>query len=86
MIVSHRSQLQNNPDFQDGKFDLDQLCSELRTKAKCSESGMMVPREHVDKALRKLGHKDTAAQAVQDHPHLQFEADSLDAFMKKFSR
>jgi AP-1-like factor len=81
----HRSQLQNNPDFQDGKFDLDQLCSELRTKAKCSESGVMVPTEHVDKALRKLVNKDTGSQAVQEHPYLTFQEDSLDDFIKKFS-
>lgn len=49
-----RSQLQNNPDFKDGKFDLDGLCAELRAKAKCSESGVTVPSEHVDAAFKKL--------------------------------
>jgi AP-1-like factor len=78
--------LQNNPDFQDGKFDLDQLCSELRTKAKCSETGMMVPKEHVDKALAKLGSKDTSSRFVTEHPYLTFDSNGLDDLMKKFSR
>jgi len=51
------NQLQSNPDFQEGKFDLDGLCSELRAKARCSESGVMVDQNHVDAALRKLGSK-----------------------------
>jgi AP-1-like factor len=84
--ISRRTQLQNNPDFQDGKFDLDQLCSELRTKAKCSETGMMVPKEHVDKALAKLGSKETASQFVAEHPYLTFDPNGLDDLMKKFSR
>ena len=50
--------LQNNRDFQDGKFDLDALCSELRAKAKCSESGVVIPAEAVDLTFRKLGGAD----------------------------
>jgi AP-1-like factor len=49
-----RSQLQSNQDFKDGKFDLDNLCAELRAKAKCSESGVTVPSEYVDAAFKKL--------------------------------
>ena len=58
VLVCSRNQLQSNPDFQDGKFDLDGLCSELRAKARCSESGVMVDQDHVDAALRKLGKTD----------------------------
>jgi len=85
-----RSQLQSNPDFQDGKFDLDGLCSELRAKARCSESGVMVDQDHVDKALRKLG--KTAAENAreglgppekEDQAHLMFEQDSWDNVLKK---
>jgi len=85
-----RNQLQSNPDFQDGKFDLDGLCSELRAKARCSESGVMVDQDHVDKALKKLG--KTAAENArdqsgppekEDQAHLMFEAESWDNVLKK---
>lgn len=72
MLISSRTELQTNQDFVDGKFDLDSLCSELRTKAKCSESGMTIPKEHVDAALRKLGEKTKS----QDQSALIFEQDS----------
>jgi AP-1-like factor len=86
----HRNQLQSNPDFQDGKFDLDGLCSELRAKARCSESGVMVDQDHVDKALKKLG--KTAAENARDNlgppekedqAHLMFEQESWDNVLKK---
>ncbi|KAF2212241.1 hypothetical protein CERZMDRAFT_111987 [Cercospora zeae-maydis SCOH1-5] len=69
------TQLQSNPDFQEGKFDLDGLCSELRVKAKCSENGVMVDQEHVNAALKKLGKKDEAGKPY-DPPSLLFEQDS----------
>lgn len=69
------NQLQSNPDFQEGKFDLDGLCSELRAKARCSESGVMVDQNHVDAALRKLGKKDEQGKQ-QDIPPLMFEQES----------
>jgi AP-1-like factor len=88
--VIRRNQLQSNPDFQDGKFDLDGLCSELRAKARCSESGVMVDQDHVDKALKKLG--KTAAENAreglgppekEDQAHLMFEQESWDNVLKK---
>jgi AP-1-like transcription factor len=42
------------PDFQDGSLDIDSLCTELRQKAKCSETGVVINREDVDKALANL--------------------------------
>jgi AP-1-like factor len=68
--------LQSNPDFQEGKFDLDSLCSELRVKAKCSESGVMVDQEHVNEALRKLGQKDSKTGKPYDVPPLEIERES----------
>jgi AP-1-like factor len=88
----NRTQLQSNPDFQDGKFDLDGLCSELRAKARCSESGVMVDQDHVDKALKKLG--KTKAENERDNSgppepeaqgHIMFEQDSWDNVLKKLS-
>lgn len=85
-----RSQLQSNQDFQDGKFDLDGLCSELRAKARCSESGVMVDQDHVDKALKKLGRtkeeneRDNAGPPEPEGKgHLLFEQDSWERVLKK---
>ncbi|QIX01904.1 hypothetical protein AMS68_007421 [Peltaster fructicola] len=72
------SQLQSNPDFQDGKFDLDGLCSELRTKARCSESGLMVDSNHVEAALKKMTQKEGKPGGG-----LMFEQDSWDNVLKK---
>ncbi|KAI7723645.1 hypothetical protein KC322_g755, partial [Hortaea werneckii] len=84
------NQLQSNPDFQNGTFDLDSLCSELRAKAKCSESGVMVDQDHVDATLRKLGKKDDTGKFVpangpmpSDVPHLMFEQDSWDNVLQR---
>lgn len=80
------NQLQSNPDFQDGKFDLDNLCSELRSKARCSESGVMVDQDHVDKALKKLSNKtdEKSKPANQaDMPTLMFEQESWDNVLRK---
>lgn len=68
-----RTQLQSNPDFQAGRFDLDGLCSELRAKAKCSESGVMVDQVHVNAALAKLGQRDPTTGGISDVPPLVFE-------------
>jgi len=73
------TELQTNQDFVDGKFDLDGLCQELRTKAKCSESGMTIPKEHVDAALRRLGQKEKS----REQSALMFEQDSWDSVLKK---
>ncbi|KAI7212609.1 PAP1-domain-containing protein [Hortaea werneckii] len=84
------NQLQSNPDFQNGTFDLDSLCSELRAKAKCSESGVMVDQDHVDATLRKLGKQDDTGKFVpangpmpSDVPHLMFEQDSWDNVLQR---
>lgn len=81
-----RNQLQSNPDFQDGKFDLDGLCSELRAKARCSESGVMVDQDHVDKALKKLGKPKDESDGPPEPEgkgHLMFEQESWDNVLKK---
>lgn len=70
--------MQQNKDFQDGKFDLDGLCSELRSKARCSESGVVVPEDYVDQAFKKLsGHK------TKDNPSLIWEQDYVDAALHR---
>jgi len=56
MLSCHKiwDKLQDRPDFKDGSFDIDGLCSELRAKARCSESGVVVDQKDVDAALKRL--------------------------------
>lgn len=46
-----RDRLQSMEKFRNGEIDIDNLCSELRAKAKCSEGGAVVDRKDVDKIL-----------------------------------
>ncbi|KAF1965708.1 PAP1-domain-containing protein [Bimuria novae-zelandiae CBS 107.79] len=46
--------LSSRADFKDGTIDIDNLCSELRAKARCSESGVVVDHKDVEAALKKL--------------------------------
>lgn len=40
-----------HPSFVSGEMDMDKLCSELRSKAKCSETGVVVEQKDVEKVL-----------------------------------
>lgn len=46
-----RDRLQSMEKFRNGEIDIDNLCSELRSKAKCSEGGAVVDKRDVDKIL-----------------------------------
>ena len=46
-----RDRLQSMEKFRNGEIDIDNLCSELRAKAKCSEGGAVVDKRDVDKIL-----------------------------------
>ena len=52
-LTNHRfrDRLQSMEKFRNGEIDIDNLCSELRAKAKCSEGGAVVDRKDVDKIL-----------------------------------
>jgi AP-1-like factor len=52
--VCNRDKLSSRPDFKDGTIDIDNLCSELRAKARCSESGVVVDHKDVEAALKRL--------------------------------
>jgi AP-1-like factor len=45
---SCRDRLQSMERFRNGEIDVDNLCSELRTKARCSEGGVVVNQSDVD--------------------------------------
>ena len=61
LIVNRiRDRISSHPRFVSGELDMDGLCSELRSKAKCSEVGVVVAENDVQEALGKVGmsHKD----------------------------
>lgn len=47
-IIPYRDRLQSMEKFRNGEIDVDNLCSELRTKARCSEGGVVVNQNDVD--------------------------------------
>jgi AP-1-like factor len=53
-LTLSRDKLSNRSDFKDGTIDIDNLCSELRAKARCSESGVVVDTKDVEAALKRL--------------------------------
>lgn len=44
----------SHPRFVSGELDMDGLCSELRSKAKCSEVGVVVAESDVHEVLGKV--------------------------------
>lgn len=56
LMTCHKiwNQLQDCPNFKSGDFDVDSLCAELSSKAKCTETGVAVPKDAVEAALWKL--------------------------------
>lgn len=48
VLISPRDRLQSMDKFRNGEIDVDNLCSELRTKARCSEGGVVVNQRDVD--------------------------------------
>jgi Transcription factor PAP1 len=62
---TRRDKLQDMRDFKDGNLDIDGLCSELRAKARCSESGVVIDQKDVDAALKRLPAKRTNSNNSQ---------------------
>lgn len=48
ILTPARDRLQSMDKFRNGEIDVDNLCSELRTKARCSEGGVVVNQKDVD--------------------------------------
>ncbi|GES64385.1 PAP1-domain-containing protein [Aspergillus terreus] len=48
--------LQSMEKFRNGEIDVDNLCSELRTKARCSEGGVVVNQKDVDDIMGRATH------------------------------
>ena len=52
-----RERLQTMPTVTNGQVDLEDLCSELRRKARCSESGVVVNEKDFNSIVSGLPHK-----------------------------
>jgi AP-1-like factor len=63
MLTPSRDKLSSRNDFKDGSIDIDNLCSELRAKARCSESGVVVDHKDVEEALKRLPKEQRPAWA-----------------------
>ncbi|KAI9818803.1 MAG: DNA-binding transcription factor yap1 [Pycnora praestabilis] len=61
--TQNRDRLTNDPRFQDGSIDVDGLCTELRSKARCSETGVVVNQKDVDELIRCLPEAKATMQA-----------------------
>jgi AP-1-like factor len=64
LLTMCRDKLSSRNDFKDGTIDIDNLCSELRAKARCSESGVVVDHKDVEEALKRLP-RDQQQQATR---------------------
>ncbi|KAI9807587.1 MAG: hypothetical protein M1825_005527 [Sarcosagium campestre] len=49
--------LAKREDFQSGELDVDSLCSDLKKKARCSETGVLVDKDEVDTVLQQYKQK-----------------------------
>lgn len=53
LTFSFRDRLQSMEKFRNGEIDVDNLCAELRSKARCSEGGAVVHEKEVDRILHR---------------------------------
>ena len=58
--ISDRDRVQRSQKVQSGEADMDDLCSQLKSKAKCSGSGAVISQSDVDKILGPPAGKDNA--------------------------
>lgn len=54
MLTFNRDRLQSMEKFRNGEIDVDNLCSELRTKARCSEGGVVVNERDVTDIMGRV--------------------------------
>lgn len=54
LLSMYRDRLQSMEKFRNGEIDVDSLCTELRTKARCSEGGVVVNQRDVDDIMGRV--------------------------------
>jgi AP-1-like factor len=53
-IYCYRDRLQSMEKFRSGELDIDTLCTELRDKARCSETGVVVEEKDVEEIMTRV--------------------------------
>jgi AP-1-like factor len=51
ILTLFRDKIQTIPQVQDGSLDIDSLCQELKQKARCSETGIVIEQKDIDDAI-----------------------------------
>lgn len=54
LLTVRRDRLQSMEKFRNGEIDVDSLCTELRTKARCSEGGVVVNEKDVEDIMGRV--------------------------------
>jgi AP-1-like factor len=59
LLTPHREKISACPKVQNGTIDMDDLCSQLKDKAKCSGDGLIISNEDFKEVITKIGCKET---------------------------
>jgi hypothetical protein len=58
MLTPNREKIQSCPSVQNGSIDMDDLCSQLQSKAKCSGDGPVINEKDFKEIIHKIVKKD----------------------------
>ena len=53
LTLYFRDRLESTEEFRNGEINFDDLCAELQTNARCSESGVVVDQKDVDDIISR---------------------------------
>lgn len=57
-LIPNREKIQSCPSVQNGNIDMDDLCSQLQSKAKCSGDGPVINEKDFKEIIHKIVKKD----------------------------
>jgi len=57
-LIPSREKIQSCPSVQNGNIDMDDLCSQLQSKAKCSGDGPVINEKDFKEIIQKIVKKD----------------------------
>jgi len=57
-LIPNREKIQSCPNVQNGSIDMDDLCSQLQSKAKCSGDGPVINEKDFKEIIHKIVKKD----------------------------
>jgi AP-1-like transcription factor len=58
MLIPNREKIQSCPSIQNGNIDMDDLCSQLQSKAKCSGDGPVINEKDFKEIIHNIVKKD----------------------------